>query len=136
MKKFRATRPMRYGTRRLTAGDEFYAPPAHGRLFVAVKRAEPVRDASPLQPMPTKLKRKAAKKAKAIARQSESAPAPIETVAVEETPAPDLVSDAAQAVEEQPDDQIAEDIATEPEAPVDSATETEALIESEIDDAK
>lgn len=42
--KLMAIKSMQYRTRRLKAGDEFDAPTAHGRLFVAIKKATEVRE--------------------------------------------------------------------------------------------
>jgi len=130
MKKFRAIRPMRYGTRRLMAGEIFDAPPAHGRLFVAIKKAEPVRDVAPLQPMPAKLKRKAAKKAKA-AKTTATEPrdpdgeAPMDAAPAETQPEPMRFDPWAMPIEES---QVTPEPVAEPADPT--------MEEGEIDETK
>lgn len=63
MRKLIASRDgMKYGTRRLKAGDTFDATPAHARLLTSIKRAEyvnPVRDPVTLPPIPDALKTRA-----------------------------------------------------------------------------
>jgi hypothetical protein len=46
--KLIATRYLKYGTRRMLAGDEFEAKPAHARLLIGIKKA---RDASKREPV-------------------------------------------------------------------------------------
>lgn len=56
-----ARRDMRYGTRRLKAGDSFEATRADARILTAVKRAEPyVRPTADIPAIPEKLKARAA----------------------------------------------------------------------------
>lgn len=56
-----ATKPMRYGTRRLLAGDKFECPERHAKLFMILKRAkEHERAKVDIPPMPQGLKAQAA----------------------------------------------------------------------------
>lgn len=59
-----ASKSMRYGTRRLQAGDMFEADSKDARLLAAIKRATPfVRSPAEIPAMPAKLKAQAASKA-------------------------------------------------------------------------
>lgn len=58
MQRMMALKPMRYGTRRLQAGDYFEAKPKDARILLAVKRAELAREIGKLDPPPADLVKK------------------------------------------------------------------------------
>ena len=49
---FVATKPLKYGTRRLQAGDEFEAPRQHGQVLIAVKKAKKAQEKKVEPPPP------------------------------------------------------------------------------------
>lgn len=69
-----ATKPMRYGTRRLVAGDTFECEPRHAKLFVTLKRAkEHEREKADIPAIPAALKERVTAPQSADAQQDERA---------------------------------------------------------------
>lgn len=58
MQRLIATRNMTYATRRLQAGDVFYAKPNEARLLIAIKKAREDREPGKVPPPPQSLMQK------------------------------------------------------------------------------
>lgn len=103
MVKLIALDRMRYGTRRLLAGDEFEAKPSEAKIWVLLKKAKeaPLRPPVPLAPPPAALTRRVPRPA------AETPPPP---------PPPAAVVEADLAAPAEP----------QPEPPTDEAPETAA----------